>query len=141
MPFREKKTLIRSFCDRISVFLFLLDFSFDLKIQLLESIHSLLFGLPETSPLCLKERLGDAAKRPGIHTLHPVLHLGIQGIGGRELLIHPVLHDIARCIPLETDGNAIRKICRAFVAMLHKAFDEFWIHSLRAEDALRQCVP
>lgn len=34
MPFREK-TLIRSFCDWISVFLFLLDLPFDLKIQLL----------------------------------------------------------------------------------------------------------
>ena len=102
-----KKTLIRSFFDPISVFLFLLDLAFDLKIQLLESIHSLFFGLPQTSPRCLKERLGDAAKRPGIHTLHPVLHLGIQGIGSGELLIHPVLHDIARRIPLETDGDAI----------------------------------
>ena len=49
-----KKTLIRSLCDPISVFLFLLDLAFDLKIQLLESIHSLLFGLPQTSPRCLK---------------------------------------------------------------------------------------
>lgn len=30
-PFREK-TLIRSLCDQISVFLFLLDLAFDLKI-------------------------------------------------------------------------------------------------------------
>lgn len=79
-----KKTLIRSLCDQISVFLFLLDLAFDLKIQLFESIHSLFFGLPQTSPRCLKERLSDAAKRPWIHTLHPVLHLGIQGIGGGE---------------------------------------------------------
>lgn len=45
-PFREKKTLIRSLCDQISVFLFFLDLAFDLKIQLLESIHRLFFGLP-----------------------------------------------------------------------------------------------
>src|SRR5450830_13185 len=109
---------------------------FTLEIKLAQVFQRLClrFG-PHAAACRFQQAFGDGVLRPGIGFFEEALHTGIEGVGLRQLFVHPVVHDLRRGVVAEQIIDRRRQLQPTLVTMALDAVEPLRIDDARAEHA------